>query len=224
MMKNKRSYHNYTLADIQYIQANYAEVSAQEIANHIGVTKRGIYAIARKLGLYKSKEYVARVSRERAMDPSHGGVATRYQPGHVPFTKGRRQEDYCTPEAIARSARTRFKVGNKPKNWRPIGSERVTVDGYCEIKVEEGLRGWRLKHRIEWEKHHGKVPKGYRLSFRDGDKQNCDIGNLYLVSVADVMRNNTMHNFPEDLREVIHIRSRIRRELNKQKKNNHGEM
>jgi hypothetical protein len=39
-----------------------------------------------------------------------------------------------------------------------------------------------------------------------------------------VMRNNTMHNFPEDLREVIHIRSRIRRELNKQKKNNHGEM
>lgn len=128
-------------------------------------------------------------------------------------------EDYCTPEAIARSARTRFKAGHRPKNWRPVGSERVSKDGYIEVKMREGIRGWDMKHKVVWERHNGKVPKGYKISFRDGNTQNCDISNLYLITFEELMRKNQIHNYPEDIKELIYLRGRITREVNKQKRN-----
>ena len=41
-----------------------------------------------------------------------------------------------TPEAIERTKATRFKKGDKPGNHRKVGSERITVDGYIEIKTK----------------------------------------------------------------------------------------
>lgn len=41
---------------------------------------------------------------------------------------------------------------------------------------------WMRKHIMVWEMHHGTVPDGYVVSFKDGDKLNCVIDNLFLVS------------------------------------------
>lgn len=62
----------------------------------------------------------------------------------------------------------------------PIGHER-----YCKhhdaiyIKTEDG---WRLKHVYIWEKHNGPIPKGCFVIPLDGNRQNCDINNLCLVT------------------------------------------
>ncbi|WP_207659037.1 HNH endonuclease signature motif containing protein [Blautia obeum] len=32
-----------------------------------------------------------------------------------------------------------------------------------------------------WEEHHGEIPKGKMVSFLDGDKDNCNIENLFLI-------------------------------------------
>ena len=144
-----RAYHTYTVDDLQYIRDNYAEVSAADIATHLGVSKRTVYTLAHKMGLYKDKAYIIRVAREASSKSTHGGVVTRFKPGVPPFNKGKKMEDYCTPEAIARSARTRFKAGHRPKNWRPVGSERVSKDGYIEVKMREGIRGWEGAKRTQ---------------------------------------------------------------------------
>lgn len=220
-MKTKRSrpYHNYTLEEVTYIKDSYASTSAQKIADKLGVPKRSVYQIARRLGLRKSKEYISEVAKENFARADHPGTATRFKPGHIPFSKGKKQVEYCSPEGIAASARTRFKPGNRPANWKPLGSERTNIYGYREVKVKEGLRGWRLKHQVVWEEKHGAVPRGYRISFRDGNPLNCEIDNLYLVTVEEMMRRNTIHNYPEEIRDLVHLRGVVTREINKQKRN-----
>ncbi len=81
----------------------------------------------------------------------------------------------------ANSARTRFQPGQRTgkaaENYKPIGTERITVDGYRERKVNDDLPfkdRWKLVQRIEWEAANGPIPEGYALKCLDGNKLNCD--------------------------------------------------
>lgn len=76
-----------------------------------------------------------------------------------------------------------------PVNYRPVGSERVNVDDYVEIKVADP-RTWVGKHTFIWEEHNGPVPKGYVVIFGDGDRRNFDPDNLILVSRKQLVRLN----------------------------------
>lgn len=129
--------------------------------------------------------------------------------GSVPWNKG------IKFEAGGRSVSTRFKKGTRPPNHRPVGSTRVTKDGYLEIKIEKGLHKWRLLHREIWKTHNGSYPKkSEAIVFIDGDKQNCSIENLKLVSRCDLMKMNSVQNYPENVKEVIRLKSVLRRKLN----------
>jgi hypothetical protein len=79
--------------------------------------------------------------------------------------------------------KTSFKSGRMPHNWKPVGSERISKDGYVEVKTKEP-RTWKLKHRVVWERERGSVKKGHIIILLDGDKTNCDIKNLYEISRA----------------------------------------
>ena len=76
---------------------------------------------------------------------------------------------------------TRFKKGNKPKNYRPVGSERITKDGYIEVKVADPNK-WETKNKIIYKQYFGDIPKGHKVIYADGNKLNNDINNLILVS------------------------------------------
>jgi hypothetical protein len=118
------------------------------------------------------------------------GLNGRFSKGHVPANKGVKGVIYDGCK------KTWFKKGNKPVNHKPIGSERINVEGYTEIKVAEPNR-WRLKHRIIWEEHNGPIPKNHNVIFGDGDKSNLDINNLVLVSKKQLLtlnRNNLIQN------------------------------
>lgn len=87
-----------------------------------------------------------------------------------------------SPNAGAKGPnKTSFKKGNLPTNWRPVGSTRILKDGYIEIKVKEPNQ-WTLKHIAVWTGKNGEIPNGHCLVFKDGDKKNCDIHNLELLS------------------------------------------
>lgn len=77
--------------------------------------------------------------------------------------------------------KTSFKRGNLPHNWKPMGSTRISKDGYIEIKIEEPNK-WQLKHIWVWLNENGEVPEDHCVSFKDGDKINCDPVNLELIS------------------------------------------
>lgn len=98
----------------------------------------------------------------------------RFQKGQEPPNKGKK--GICA----AGCEKSWFKKGHIPANYRSVGSERVNVDGYIEVKVADPNK-WKLKHRVVWESVNGKIPKGYIIIFRDNDKTNTDIDNLLLI-------------------------------------------
>jgi len=112
-----------------------------------------------------------------------------FKKGHVPWNKGLKGVNFGGKE-------TQFKPGHKPHNWVPVGSERVNVDGYIDVKVhdytgKDSKKNWKGKHIITWERHHGrKVPDGHAVIFGDGNRRNFDPENLILVSRAQLARMN----------------------------------
>ncbi|MEQ1156881.1 HNH endonuclease signature motif containing protein [Acinetobacter johnsonii] len=84
---------------------------------------------------------------------------------------------------------TSFKKGNIPLNHRSVGYERITVDGYVEVKVAEP-NVFESKHRWIWEQHHGKIPDNHVLVFKNMNKQDCRLENLMLISRAELVRLN----------------------------------
>lgn len=111
----------------------------------------------------------------KARNKLRSGLDGRFQKGHTPVNKGKK--GICAKGCKA----TQFKKGHKPINYKPVGSERVNIDGYIEVKVADPNK-WQLKHRVVWEKHNGKIPEGYVVIFLDNNKSNLDINNLLMIS------------------------------------------
>lgn len=119
------------------------------------------------------------------------GFTGKFPKGNVPVNKGQKGVIYegCK--------NTWFRKGNTPINHRPVGSERITVDGYTEVKVDEPNK-WRLKQQIVWEKHNGPLPKGYVVIFGDKDTSNFDIKNLIVVSRKQLLTLNKYNLIQSD--------------------------
>lgn len=111
------------------------------------------------------------------------GTKGRFRKGFTPWNKGER---YI---AGGRSAETQFKKGNMPKSHKPVGTTRISKDGYLEKKIGEPNK-WEYAHRIVWEEAHGKIPEGHIVVFRDGNKQNLSLDNLACISRAVSMQLN----------------------------------
>lgn len=135
------------------------------------------------------------------------GLKTNFKQGQPAWNKGKKQSDYMSVESIERTKATRFKKGLVPPNWLPIGSERVSVDGYVEIKVRDGESSYNyeLKHRLIWEKHHTKIPTGHVVMFKNGNSLDLDIRNLMLVSRGQLAVFNKQYKRTESpiLNEAI---------------------
>ena len=128
------------------------------------------------------------------------GRTGRFEKGHATWNKG--------TKGLTKANVTSFKKGQKPHNYKPLGSERIVKDGYCEVKVSDTGRRWRPKHVLIYEKHHGKVPKGSAVIFLDGDKRNFDIDNLYLVTrsqLAMLNKNNLIQKDADLTKTAINV-------------------
>ncbi len=120
----------------------------------------------------------------------------QFQKGQQSFNKGKKWSEYMPKQSQEKSRRTCFKKGNIPQNHRPVGSERINVDGYIEVKVAEPNK-WKLKHRLIWEKEYGVIPKGFNVVFLDKNRENCAVDNLQLVSWSQNLIMNQKGYFTE---------------------------
>lgn len=158
------------------------------------------------------------VNQIRALTKNHGiksGRTGRFVKGQKTWNAGMKG---WQPGGNATS--TQFKKGNIPQNHRPVGSERIdNKDGFVMVKVAEP-RTWRLKHILEWEKHHGPVPDDHKIWFIDNDRTNCDISNLMLVTTAEHAVVNKMglgRALPE-AKETVLLLARIKMATTKRKR------
>ena len=128
----------------------------------------------------------------------NSGLTGQFKKGNVAHNKGKKQIEYMSQESIERTKKTRFKKGNKPKNYRPVGSERITKDGYIEVKVADPNK-WETKNKIIYKQYFGSIPKGYKVIYADGNKLNNDINNLILVSNNEELIMNKHRLRTEDI-------------------------
>lgn len=125
------------------------------------------------------------------------GVDTRFRPGQESPTKGKKWDEYMSPEGQAHSRAACYQKGNRPHNAAPVGTEVFMPDsGYWKIKVAEPNK-WQLKQRYIWEQAHGeKVPAGHVVAFLDGDVNNFDPENLVLMTKREVWALNEASHKP----------------------------
>lgn len=194
----------------RYLREHYAADKSDDIAMALHVTKQAVVAKASILGLKKPREFFAKVSQCDACK------ANQFRKGHVPFNKGMKNfQELLSPEKRARVIANRFKKGNLPKNHKPVGSERTTKYGYIERKTQEPNK-WELLHRIVWREHNGEIPKGYNIQFKDGDKTNCAIENLYIISRREqLVTQNSFHTMPKEYAEIIQLKGALKRKINR---------
>lgn len=205
----------WTDVEIALLRERYADAPTNYLAREIGRPLSQVYRKSRKLGLKKSDVYLASSYACRLRRGDNVGAQYRFKKGHVPANKGLRRPGW----SAGRMHETQFKKGQKSQNWLPIGTEVVKSDGYLYRKLTDTgypPRDWRQVHRLLWEEHYGPIPDGYHVRFIDGDRRNVTIGNLCLVSRADLAAINRMWNrYPYELAHAIQLRGALIRKINR---------
>lgn len=214
----------WTEADKNTLAHLYPDTPTKQIAELLGRTMSQVYQAADRLGLKKSPAYMASPDACRLRRGDNVGAAHRFTKGHAPANKGLRRPGW----APGRMRETQFKKGERrgvaARNYCPVGTIRPDAEGYLRIKVREPLPGekvfgfgnpgiWPLLNRHVWEQTNGPIPDGHNVIFKDRNRSNCALDNLELVSRAEMMRRNTIHRYPEQLRNTIMLLGAVKRKV-----------
>jgi hypothetical protein len=124
-------------------------------------------------------------------------VASRFKKGHRTWNTGMK--------GIHMAPETEFKKGHKPHNLKNDGYESKR-GRYWYIRVNGRFI---LKHRHIWEEKFGKIPEGMILKFIDMNSDNVKIENLVLTSKKDHAIQNSIHNYPKEIIEIIKLTKKI---------------
>ncbi len=175
--------HKFTPEQLQFLRNHVVGCSKQDLTNIFN----------QHFNLTLSERQIVACCKNHKLP--HSGLDGHFKKGQAAWNKGMKGINFGGENG----KKTQFKKGQIPVNYRPVGSERVNVDGYIEIKVADPGT-WRLKHNVIWEKANGPLPKGHCVIFLDGDKLNVDLKNLQLITRNQLARLNQRHlifNDPE---------------------------
>lgn len=103
----------------------YPDMPNEVLAARLNKTLQQICSKAYRLGLKKSPEFSKKIRQD-------WGSATRFKKGNTPWNCGMKGLP-----ARGRSSETQFKKGQKPHTWLPVGSTRVSADGYLQRKISD---------------------------------------------------------------------------------------
>lgn len=149
------------------------------------------------------------------------GIDTKFKKGLVSHNKGQKMSAYTYELCKG----TMFQKGNRPHNYKPVGSERIeSKDGYTLIKIADPNK-WVLKHVHIWEQANGKVPKGSMITFLDGNKSNFALDNLACITQAEcatLNKNKMRSEFAEITQANINL-VRLNKKITDIKKEKRGE-
>ena len=213
----------WSLMELTLLRANYADSHTSDIGQALGRNVGAVHRKANKLGLRKSREQIAAMARAAILNPDHAGRARCFKKGGVPANKGLKHRPGWAPGNMAS---TQFKPGNAPPTTLPLGSYRVNPDGYVEVKLTE-LPGpytmrWKPVHRLVWEAANGPIPKGHVVAFKPGrvstDPAAITLDAIELLTFAQNLARNSIHNLPKPLVAVIRLRGVLNRQINHRSK------
>ena len=196
----KGQLHSWTDEQAAWLKEGYKTMTIAELTD----------AFKLEFGIEKTFSQIRCFTRNHKVTSGRSGC---FEKGSEPANKGVKGW-----QAGGRSKETQFKKGTVPPNTKPLGHERIcSKDGYILVKIAEpnpytkAQTRYKAKHIVVWEKAHGPVPKGYKLSFKDGNKLNCDIENLDLLTHAEMLRLNKMHyaEAPQEIKPTLKVMAKL---------------
>lgn len=228
-MTKRRAQHvpriNWTPEQEQALCDRYPHERTEDIARDIGIPVAKIYAKASWMGLKKTEAFMASPASGRTN--GRQGIGTRFVKGQQSWNKGK------SYQPGGRCKDTQFKKGcmqgAAQHNYVPIGSQRVTRDGYLERKITDDpalapARRWVAVHRLVWVEANGPVPDGLIVVFKPGMRttsvEEITLDKIELISRADNMKRNTLHRYPKEIAKLMQLRGALTRQINKKEKRN----
>ncbi|MBD3738599.1 MAG: HNH endonuclease [Rhodobacteraceae bacterium] len=130
--------------------------------------------------------------------------------GNVPQNKGKK--GFCAPGSEKGWFRKGERRGVAVDLYKPIGTERLSKEGYVERKIHDGMplqSRWRAVHLINWEAENGPVPEGHVLKCLDGDKANTAPSNWACIPRSMLPKLNArwggvkFDDAPDELKPTI---------------------
>lgn len=183
----------WTEPEVARLRELYPGTKTEELVAVFGRSVKSLYNAAKMFGIRKTPAYLASPAACRLRrDASAASVAKRFQSGHEPYNKGLKHPPGWSP---GRMAETQFRKGERrgkaAENYCAIGTILTDPEGYQRIKVRDAAKGeatgfgnvrvWPLLNRHVWEQHHGPIPAGHAVVFKDGDRTNVAIDNLECI-------------------------------------------
>lgn len=205
----------WTEAEKAIVRELYPNTKNSEIVQVLGRhTEKSLYAIAKKLGIKKSTEYLRLMGGQ--LDGVRG-TKNRFQPGHVPWSVGKKLP--------GRISATSFVKGQIPPNWMPLGSRRVNSEGVLERKIREGRNGalnWEGEHRLIWKEANGPVPRNHCVVFKPGRFSSrlemVTLDAIQLLSRKELMAQNSIWHRSPELAALYQLKGQITCQVNRIKK------
>jgi hypothetical protein len=195
----------FTAEEDLFLRENYLTMPAKRMAAALGRAECTARQRLKVLGITIPAEVAEAFKRQ-----------FQIKKGSVPQNKGKKQADYMNAESIARAKATCFKKGNLPHNTKSDMEISIRPDrrgiNYKFIRV--GLGEWVPLQRYVWESANGIIQKGMKVVFKDGNTMNCNLDNLEILSCADLMKKNSVHNLPKPIAQLVQLRGALNRKIN----------
>lgn len=205
----------WTEAEKAIVGELYPNTKNSDIVKVLGRhTDKSLWAIAKKLGVKKSPEYLRLMGGQ--LDGVRGS-GTRFQPGQVSWIAGKKLP--------GRTSATSFVKGQRPVNWMPLGARRVSSLGVLERKIKEGPNGalnWEAEHRLIWKEANGPIPRNHCVAFKPGRFSTVlelvTLDAIQLLSRKEVMLENSIWRRSPELAALYQLKGQITRQVNRIKK------
>lgn len=207
----------WTNEEDRIIAEHYPYTSSTELCDLLGCNVHILYKRVERLGVKKAPGFMSSFVSGRFQRGEQRAPENRFKPGQKPWSAGKKIG------TRGRTKETQFKPGNRPHNYKPVGTEVFNTEGYLIRKVsDEGLQRdkWKFVHLLLWVEHHGPVPDGHLITFKDGQRKNCAIENLECISIKEHACRHGINQYPEELRKLMQLRGQINRQINKRNQHN----
>lgn len=163
---------HYSAAELAWVKERFAMPRAEMLRQYHEAFRRPSISLSNLVSLCKRKGWLT-------------GRTGCFAAGTEPANKGQKMPYH--PNCAA----TQFKKGGRSgiavTLYKPIGTERVSKNGYPERKINDDMpihRRWRGIHLVRWEAENGPIPQGMALKCLNGDKLNTEPANWTLISRA----------------------------------------
>lgn len=169
-----------------FVMQNYLSIPIKSLAKMLGKGQTAVRGSIKRQGIIippELAEYRKAINQKRK--------------GNIAFNKGLPQKSYMTPESIEKTIASRFLKGHMPHNTKQDDAITRRGDGYLYKRIALGI--WKPLHHLIWEAANGKIPKGYCLTMKDGNKDNHTLENMEIITRKENARRNAIYENAQNL-------------------------